>query len=84
METHWDILMIKFLAFDEGIKLGSIDGKFLGAILGNVDGITLGLDVGTEFGFLDGYFDGYNDGKLEELFLGESLGSTDVKVLGSD
>ena len=27
-------------------------------------------------------FDGSNDGKLEHLFLGDSLGSTDVKVLG--
>ena len=53
-------------------------------ILGNVYGITLRLDIGTELEFLDESFDGYNEGKLEGLFLGDSLRSTDVKVLGSD
>ena len=32
---------------DEGIKLGSIDGKVIGTIIGNTDGITLDLDVVT-------------------------------------
>ena len=52
-------------------------------IHGNVDGITLRLDIGTELEFLDESFDGYNEGKLEGLFLGDSLGSTNGKVLGS-
>ena len=74
------------VGYDEGIKLGlsDSDGEVLGTIPVNVDGITLGLDVVTELGSLDGSFDGSNDGKLEGLFLGDSLGSTDVKVLGSD
>ena len=69
---------------DKGIKLGSTDGKVLGTVLVNIDGITLVLDIGTELGFLDGSFDGSNDGKLEVLFLGDSMGSTNGKVLGSD
>ena len=32
---------------DEGIKLGSTDGKVIGTIFGDVDGITLELDVVT-------------------------------------
>ena len=35
-------------------------------------------------GYLYGLFDGSNDGNIEGLLLGDSLGSTDVKVLGSD
>ena len=42
------------LGYDEGIKIGSTDGKFIGTILGNVDGITLFLDNETELGSLDG------------------------------
>ena len=53
------------LGSDEGIKLGSTDGKVLSTIRVNVDGIILGLDVGTELGSLDGSVDGFNDGKLE-------------------
>ena len=74
----------KFLCSDEGIKLGSTDGKVLGIILVNVYGITLGLDVATELGFLEEFFDYFNDGNIEALFLGSSLGSSDGKVLGSD
>ena len=33
---------------------------------------------------MDRYFDGSNDGKLEGLLLGDSLGSTHSKVLGSN
>ena len=51
-------------------------------ILGNADGIILGIHVGTELRALDESFDGYNDGKLERLFIGDSLGSTDDKVIG--
>ena len=53
-------------------------------ILGNVDGIKLRLDIGTELGFLDESYDGYNEGNLEGLLLGDSLVSTNGKVLGSD
>ena len=74
----------KVLCSDEGIKLGSTDGKVLGNILVNVYGITLGLDVATELGFLEEFFDYFNDGNIEALFLGSSLGSSDGKVLGSD
>ena len=74
----------KVLGSDEGIKLGSTDGKIFVIILGNGDGITLGLDVGTELLFLDGSFDGSNDCKLEVLLIGDSLLSTDGTVLGSD
>ena len=35
-------------------------------------------------GSLYGSFDASNDGNLEGLLLGDSLGSTGVKVLGSD
>ena len=41
---------------DEGIKMGSINGKVISTILGNVDVITIGLDFGTELGALDGFF----------------------------
>ena len=37
----------KLLVSDEGIKLGSTDGKLLVIVLGNVDGIKHWLDVGT-------------------------------------
>ena len=53
-------------------------------ILGNLDRTTLGLDIGTELGFLDGSFDGSNECKIEVIFLGNSLLSTDVKFLGYD
>ena len=42
---------------DEGIELGSNDGKLIDTILGNLYGITLGLDVGTDLGSLDRSFD---------------------------
>ena len=73
----------KLLGSDEGIKLLSTDGKMLGTIRVNVYGITLGLDVGTELGFLDGSFYGSNGGKLGGLFIVDSLGYTDGKLLGS-
>ena len=53
-------------------------------ILGNLDGTTLGVDVGTELVSLDVSFDGSNYVKLEGLFLGDSLGCPNGKVLGSD
>ena len=56
----------------------------LGNILGDVDGITLGIYVGTELGSLYVSFDGFNNGKIEGLFLENSLGCTDVTVIGSD
>ena len=52
------------LGFDEGIKLGSTDGKVIGAILVNVDLITLDIDAGTELGLLDGSFDDSDDGNI--------------------
>ena len=52
------------LGSDEGIKLGSNDGKLFGTILLNIDRITLGVDIGNELGFLDGSFGGSNEGKL--------------------
>ena len=74
----------KLLVSDEVIKIGSTDGKVIGTILVNVDGITLGLDIGTNLGSIYGSFDAFNNGKLEVLFLRNSLGSNDGKVLGSD
>ena len=56
----------------------------IGAIPVNVDEITLGLDIGTVVISLDGSFDSSNNGKLEGLFLGDSMGFTDGKVIGSD
>ena len=66
-----------------GDSLGSTDGKLIHAILWNVGVITLGIDVGTELCYLDRPFDVSNDGKLEGLMLGDSLGYTNGKVLGS-
>ena len=74
----------KVLGSEEGIRLVLSDVKFIGPILGNVCVITLGIDVGTELRFLDGYFYASNYGKLEGLLLGDSLGYTDGKVIGSD
>ena len=68
----------------KSIKLGLFDGKGLGNILGNVDGNTLGFDVGIELGSLIGSLDGYNYDKLKDLFIGDSLGSTNGKVIDSD
>ena len=48
------------IGYNEGIKLGSTDGKVFGTILGNLYRITLDLDIGTNLGFLDGSFDGSN------------------------
>ena len=59
------------------------DGKVLGTILRNVYIITLGIDIGTYLGSLDGSYDGSNDNQAEDLLLGDSLISTDGKVLGS-
>ena len=67
---------------DEGIKLGSTDGKVLGTILGNVDGITPGFDSGTYMAPLDRSFDGSNDDNLEGLFLEDSPGYTGGKFIG--
>ena len=50
----------KVLDFDEGTKLRSTIGKFLGTVLGNVNVITLGIDVGTELGCLYGTIDSSN------------------------
>ena len=69
---------------DEGIKLGSSNGKVICIILGKIDGITLGLDIGTELGSLDGSFDCFNDAKYEGLLLGGSLVSIHGKSFGFD
>ena len=74
----------KVIGSNEGIKLGYTDGKVLGTIIGNVDGITIGIDVGTDLGSLYGSFDSSNYVKLEGLFIGDSLGSTDGKPGLSD
>ena len=74
----------KVIEYDEGIKMGSTDGKVFGTILGNVYRITLGIDIGTKLGILDVSFDDSNKGKLEGLLLGDSLGYTDVKLIGFD
>ena len=74
----------KGLGYDEDIKMGSTNGKFLVLLLGNVDEKTLWLVVGKELGSLYGSFDVSNDGKLEVLFIGESLEYTDGKSLGYD
>ena len=67
-----------------GNEIGFSDGKIPVTILGNVYKINLVIDIGTEMGYLNGSFDGSNYGNIEGLFIGESLGYTDVKVLGSD
>ena len=69
---------------NKGIYLGYFENKLIGNILGLVDVITLGIKVETKLGSLYGSFDGYNDGKLVILFHGDSLGSTDGKVICSD
>ena len=73
----------KVFGFDEGIKLVLFYGKFLGTVLGNVYWITLVIDVGTDLVSLNGYLGGSNDGKLEGLFPGVKIRSTDSKVLVS-
>ena len=73
----------KVLGYDEGIKLGSTYGKVIDTILGDEDGIKIWIDVGTDLVSLDEPFDGSNDGKFEVLLPGDSLVSTDGKVLGS-
>ena len=72
------------LGLYEGIKLGSTDGEVIGTILGDKDVIPLELDIGTYMGSIDGPFDGSDDRKVEIIFLGDSLGSTDGKILSSD
>ena len=72
------------LGSDEGVKLVLSGVGFIGTILGNVDGITLGINIGTYMVSLDLSFDGSNDGKLERLFLGDTVRSTDGKVLDPD
>ena len=57
--------------------MGFSDEKVLGALFIDVYGITLGVDVGIYLGCLDGSIDGSSDGKLVDLFLGDSLVSTD-------
>ena len=74
----------KGLGYDEDIKMGSTNGKFLVLLLGNVDEKTLWLVVGKELGSLYGSFDVSNNGKLEVLFIGEYLEYTDGKSLGYD
>ena len=74
----------KVIGSDEGIELGSMDGKVLGTILGNVNVITLATYVVTKFVSLNGFFDGSNDKNLESKLLGESLAFADGKILGYD
>ena len=42
------------------------------------------VDVGTQQGYLYGSFDSSYDCKIEVSLIGESLGSTEGKVIGSD
>ena len=74
----------KVLGSDEGIKLGSTNGKLLGTILVDVDGITLGINFGTELVSLDKSVVGSNNGYIEGIYSGDSLKYTDDKVIGSD
>ena len=55
----------KVIGSDEGIELGSMDGKVLGIILGNVNVTTLATYVVTKFVSLNGFFDGSNDKTLK-------------------
>ena len=75
---------VKVLGCDEGIKMGLSYSEVISIILGNVGGIKIEIDVGIVLGSLDRSFDKCNDGKLEVLLLGDSLGSADDKVIGSD
>ena len=50
----------RVIGYNEGIKLGSIDGKVPCTIFENIDGISLGLHVGTEMVPFDGSIDGSN------------------------
>ena len=52
------------------------------AVLGKVYEITLGIDIVTALRYLYGYSDGSYDGKYSVLLLGDSLVSTDGKVIG--
>ena len=63
--------------------MGLFYGEVIGTIIGNVDGITLGIDFGTDLGYLYRSFDGSNYDKLGGLLFGDSLGSTDGRLLGS-
>ena len=72
------------LGSDEGIKLGSTDGKLFGTILLNVYIITFRIDIGTDLGSLYGSFDGSNYGNLWGVLIEDSLGYIDGKVFGSD
>ena len=74
----------KLLGSDEVIKLGFSYGNVLGTILQNVDGIKISLDVGAHQDSFDEYFNVLVYCNLEGLLLGDSLGSTDSKMLGSD
>ena len=74
----------KVLGFDQSINVVLSDGKLLCTVLKNLDGFTLEIGVGTELGSLDGSFDCSNDVNIEGLFIGDSVGSADGKVLGSD
>ena len=69
---------------DEGIKLGSTDGKLIVTIHENTYRSIIELNVGKCISSLDISFDCSNDANIEGLFLGDSLKSTDGKVLGSD
>ena len=74
----------KVLVSDEVITLELSDGKVLGTIPRNVYGFRVGIDVGTGLVYLSGSFDGSYYGMLEILLLLKLLGSTDIKVLGSN
>ena len=60
------------------------DGEVIDTAIGNVNGITLGIDIGTDMVSLEGYFDVSNDDKVEGLYLGDSMKSTDGGLLGYD
>ena len=56
----------------------------LGNILGNFMESHLGLMLEHSWDLLYKSLDGSNDGRIEGLFIGSSLGSTDDKLLVSD
>ena len=49
-----------------------------------MEGIKFGSCIGTDLGSLLENINSSNNGKIEGLLIGDSLGSTDVTVLGSD
>ena len=74
----------KMIGSDKGTRLGLSGGRVLVTILEDVHVITLGIDVVKQPGYLDESFDESSHGNLEGLLIGDFMGSTDGKGLGSD